>query len=55
MPTEANVQVMTLLAKEWDMKGPPGIMDVSDIGVERAVCEWFDRYERVEKQRISNS
>lgn len=31
MPTEPNDQVMALLAKEWDMKGPPGIMDVSDI------------------------
>jgi len=31
MPTEPNNQVMALLAKEWDMKGPPGIMDVSDI------------------------
>ena len=31
MPTEANLKVMALLAKEWDMKGPPGIMDVSDI------------------------
>ena len=31
MPTEANLKVMALLAKEWDMKGPPGIMDISDI------------------------
>ena len=31
MPTEPNDQVMASLAKEWDMKGPPGIMDVSDI------------------------
>jgi len=31
MATEPNDQVMALLAKEWDMKGPPGIMDVSDI------------------------
>ena len=33
MATEANAndQVMALLAKEWDMKGPPGILDVSDI------------------------
>ena len=33
METEANAndQVMALLAKEWDMKGPPGIMDISDI------------------------
>jgi Mn-dependent DtxR family transcriptional regulator len=31
MPTEPNNQVMALLAKEWDIKGPPGIMDISDI------------------------
>ena len=31
MATEPNDQVMALLAKEWDMKGPPGIIDISDI------------------------
>lgn len=31
MPTPAKNQVMALLAKEWDMSGPPGIMDISDI------------------------
>jgi len=31
MPTEPNNQVVVLLAKEWDMKGPPGIMDVGEI------------------------
>jgi hypothetical protein len=31
MPTPAENQVMALLAKEWDMSGPPGIMDISDI------------------------
>jgi hypothetical protein len=32
MPTPAETQVMALLAKEWDMLGPPpGIMDISDI------------------------
>lgn len=31
MATEPNHQVMALLAKEWDIKGPPGIMDISDI------------------------
>ena len=31
MSTEPNNQVLALLAKEWDMKGPPGIIDVSDI------------------------
>jgi len=30
MPIPAKNQVLALLAKEWDMKGPPGIMDVSD-------------------------
>jgi len=24
-------QVLTLLAKEWEFKGPPGIMDISEI------------------------
>jgi hypothetical protein len=31
MPAPAKTQVMALLAKEWDMLGPPGIMDISDI------------------------
>ena len=31
MPTAEEYQVMALLAKEWDMTGPPGIMDISDI------------------------
>ena len=31
MPTAAENQVITLLAKEWDLTGPPGIMDISDI------------------------
>ena len=31
MATDVNDRVIALLAKEWDMKGPPGIMDVSDI------------------------
>ena len=31
MSTLAEKHVMTLLAKEWDMTGPPGIMDISDI------------------------
>jgi hypothetical protein len=29
-PSEEN-QVLALLAKEWAFKGPPGIMDISDI------------------------
>ena len=24
-------KILALLAKEWDLKGPPGILDVSDI------------------------
>ena len=31
MPTDAENQVLALLAKEWNHSGPPGIMDVSDI------------------------
>jgi Mn-dependent DtxR family transcriptional regulator len=31
MPTAEENQVLTLLAKEWDHSGPPGIMDISDI------------------------
>jgi Mn-dependent DtxR family transcriptional regulator len=31
MATAPEKQVIALLAKEWDMSGPPGIMDVSDI------------------------
>ena len=31
MPIPENNQVMALLAKEWDMKGPPGILDISEI------------------------
>lgn len=26
-----EIQVLELLAKEWDYSGPPGIMDISDI------------------------
>jgi hypothetical protein len=33
MPTASENQVIALLAKEWDITGPPGIMDVSDIVV----------------------
>ena len=31
MPTDSENQVLSLLAKEWDYSGPPGILDVSDI------------------------
>ena len=33
MSTEPNNQVLALLAKEWDMKGPPGILDISEVVV----------------------
>ena len=29
--TEAQQQVLTLLAKEWELKGPPGILEISEI------------------------
>jgi len=29
--TEEEQKVLALLRKEWDGKGPPGILDVSDI------------------------
>ena len=31
MPIDSERQVLALLAKEWDYRGPPGIMDVSDV------------------------
>jgi DNA-binding IclR family transcriptional regulator len=31
MPTDDEIKVLKLLAKEWDLSGPPGILDVSDI------------------------
>jgi hypothetical protein len=31
MSTPEEKQVLVLLAKEWDIMGPPGIMDISDI------------------------
>ena len=31
MPISENNQVLALLAKEWDLKGPPGILDISEI------------------------
>jgi hypothetical protein len=27
----AQSQVLSLLAKEWDLSGPPGILDISEI------------------------
>lgn len=29
--TDHGIQVLALLAKEWDYIGPPGILDISDI------------------------
>ncbi len=31
MPTEQELKVLKLLAKEWGHSGPPGILDISDI------------------------
>ncbi len=31
MPTEGEIKILKLLAKEWDFSGPPGILDISDI------------------------
>lgn len=28
---DTHKQILNLLAKEWDLKGPPGILDVSEI------------------------
>ena len=29
--TDEERQILILLGKEWDLKGPPGILDVSDV------------------------
>lgn len=29
--TAEERRILQLLAKEWDLKGPPGILDVSDV------------------------
>lgn len=31
MPDSSKKKVLSLLAREWDITGPPGIMDISDI------------------------
>ena len=31
MHDEGAQQILKLLAKEWDLKGPPGILDISEI------------------------
>jgi hypothetical protein len=33
MPTHNEIQILSLLVKEWRLKGPPGILDISDIVV----------------------
>ena len=29
--TAEERQILRLLAREWDLKGPPGILDISDV------------------------
>ena len=31
MPTQQELKVLRLLAREWTHSGPPGILDISDI------------------------
>jgi DNA-binding IclR family transcriptional regulator len=31
MNEATELQILSLLAREWDLKGPPGILDVSEI------------------------
>ena len=31
MPTQQELKVIKLLAKEWEHSGPPGILDISNI------------------------
>ena len=31
MPTREEFKILKLLAKEWDLSGPPGILDISDV------------------------
>jgi len=31
MPTPQELKVLRLLAREWALSGPPGILDISDI------------------------
>lgn len=31
MPTREELKILKLLAKEWDLNSPPGILDISDI------------------------
>ena len=31
MAQSSNIQILKLLAKEWSLSGPPGILDIQDI------------------------
>ena len=31
MPASEEKEILRLLAREWDIKGPPGILDISDL------------------------
>ena len=31
MATQQDLKVLGLMAKEWELSGPPGILDISDI------------------------
>ena len=31
MPTQQELKVLRLLAREWEQSGPPGILDIRDI------------------------
>ena len=33
MSADTEHQILVLSAKEWDLKGPPGIMDISEVVV----------------------
>ena len=52
MPSQDELKVLKLLAKEWEHSGPPGILDISDIvaAVDLAPSETFqvlkELYER---------
>ena len=43
MPSQQELKVLKLLAKEWEHSGPPGILDISDIvaAVDLAPSETF--------------
>ena len=31
MDNDSDIMILALLAREWDLNGPPGIMDISDV------------------------